>query len=123
MESKVRKRNGTLKNSAAGKVEHVKEDLSEESAKENKRFQYVNDDDDNEPVEKEIPRRNSMKPDSQKKEIKSTKSLKVDLPKFSLKSLDLSFKLTVEYDLITFGLFLVAFLTRTYKLWLPNNIV
>lgn len=126
--SKVRRR--SKRNQATDITPSKEEDLSDESAKENKRFQQVHDDDDDELVKKEILSPNELEsnknsPSSSKLNStnESTKGLIVNLPKLSQTNLDLSFKTTVEFDLISIVLFIVAFATRTYKLWLPKNIV
>lgn len=128
METKIRRRNGSLKHNSVDKSDGDVKDLIEESPKENKRLQLVHDDDDSEPVKG----KQKLK-ESEESLKKSNKSLTPEVAKSTnqlverLQHLSQGFEfnltLTLEHDLITTVLFVVAFVTRTYKLWLPNNVV
>lgn len=129
MESTVKRRKGSTKNNLNDTVKDTKRNSIEESTKENKRLQLVHDGND---VDSGEPKnvteksnqilKNSLSTQKCDETSKKNNCIEI-LSKCLTYSPDLSLTVRVEYDLVAFVLFIVAFVTRTYKLWIPNNVV
>lgn len=94
----------------------------------NKRFEQIVD---NKPETNNSEKLNGKPPNATKQNILEEKIVKEpdnkklnDRNAIILDSNEYSyFRITVEFDLISYILFIIAFITRVHKLWLPNNVV
>lgn len=94
----------------------------------NKRFEQIVD---NKPETNNTEKLNGKPPNATKQNILEEKFVEEpdnkklnDRNAIILDSNEYSyFRITVEFDLISYILFIIAFITRVHKLWLPNNVV